>query len=256
MNEYVAIGLVAAAVAAGASIDAVQSRDVHPWYGAKSREVNEGDHRNYEVAGFEKVSSAGPQNVVISVGPAASVRAEGPRETLDLLEVVVKHGSLEIRPKHEWGWNYRWPATGSATFYVTLPQLSAVSQAGSGEMKIDNVETDDFKASVAGSGQMEIAMLAADDAKFSIAGSGDLTARGRARRSELSIAGSGSAKMHDVASETAKISIAGSGEAELTVQGNASVSIVGSGDVDIAGPANCSVSRMGGGHVRCGGEER
>ena len=153
MNEYVAIGLVAAAVAVGASIDAVQSRGPAPWRDAKSTQVTGSDRRNYNVAAFEKVSSVGPQHVVISVGPATSIRAVGPSETLDQLEVVVEHGSLEIQPKHEWGWHYRWPMMAPATFYVTLPRISAVSQMGSGEMKVDRVEAKDFKVSVAGSGQ-------------------------------------------------------------------------------------------------------
>jgi hypothetical protein len=254
MNEYVAIGLVAAAVAAGASIDAVQSHDVNPVRESGSTQITGTRQRSYDVAAFEKVSSAGPQHVVISVGPAISVRAEGSGETLDRLDVVVENGSLEIRPKRDWGWDHRWPGMAPATFYVTLPRLSAVSQAGSGEMNIDRVEAKDFQASVAGSGQLDIAALAVDEASFSVAGSGDLIARGRARQSELSVAGSGNARMREVASDTASISVVGSGDAALTVQGDARVSVIGSGDVDIAGSAKCSVSRMGSGKVRCGNE--
>lgn len=220
--------------------------------------------RSYDLGGFEQVSVVGPHHVVISAGPAYSVRAEGPQKTLEDTEVVVEDGRLQIHPVEDDRWDRRrndddwreyWRDYKPATFHVTMPRISAVSLVGGGDMRVDRVEGGEFSASVAGSGDLDVAVLRVDDARFSIAGSGDLAARGSARRSRVSIAGSGNLRAREVRSDEANISIAGSGNAALTVENDARVSIVGSGDVEISGRARCSVSRIGGGRVRCGGED-
>lgn len=190
--------------------------------------------RSYEVTGFDKVSAAGPMHVLVTVGPATSVRAEGPNETLDGYEVEVEHGSLQIKPKRHNFWNSSWKELKPATFRVTVPRLSTTSIAGSGDMKVDRVDGKKFAASVAGSGA--------------------LTAHGRAGKANVSIAGSGNMHLHKLASDDANVSIVGSGNAALTVRDDGAVSVIGSGEVDVAGPAHCSVSRFGGGRVRCGGQ--
>ncbi|HEX8215468.1 MAG TPA: head GIN domain-containing protein [Allosphingosinicella sp.] len=207
--------------------------------------------RSYRVSGFDSVSAAGPHKVVVTVGGAASVRAEGPSDVLDRMEVVVEDGDLEIRPKREFRDHYRWNDDRRATFYVTAPRLEAAAVAGSGDMRVDRVAGERFSGAIAGSGKLDVGSLQVSTAHLSIAGSGDLTARGSAARSELSIAGSGTLKLGQLASRTASVSIAGSGNADLNAGETVSVSIVGSGDVAVAGTARCSVTKMGVGRVRC-----
>jgi len=220
--------------------------------------------RSYDLAGFEEVSVVGPHRIIVSVGPAFSVRAEGPQQTLADTTVEVEDGRLEIHPVEDERWERRWRDSDRrdhwrdyepATFHITLPRIEAVSLVGGGDMRIDRVEGKSFSASVAGSGDLDLAALRVDDARFSIAGSGDLTARGSVRTSSISIAGAGNLRAREVTSDTASVSIAGSGNAALTVADKARVSIVGSGDVDIAGSAQCAVSRIGGGRVRCNGND-
>lgn len=208
--------------------------------------------RSYQVGRFESVSAAGPNNVVVTVGGAASVRAEGQAEILDRMEVVVEDGDLEIRPRREFRNNFRWGNQPRATFYVTVPALRSAAVAGSGDMKIDRVEGDRFSGAIAGSGNLEVASLRVSKANFAIAGSGDLSARGSAGESDLSIAGSGNLKLGQLSSRKASVSIAGSGNAEINAAETADVSIIGSGDVTVSGTADCSVSKMGSGSVRCG----
>jgi len=215
--------------------------------------------RNYDLAGFEGVSVVGPHHVVISVGPAFAVRAVGPQQTLDDTTVEVEDGRLEIHPVQDDRWEGRdrefWEHYRPATFYVTLPRITHASVVASGDMRIDHVDGDDFKASVAGSGALQVDQLQVGNVRFSIAGSGDLTARGSASSSRVSIAGSGNLHASAVATNEATISIVGSGNAELSVANDARISIMGGGDVDITGNARCDVTRMGGGHVRCGGDQ-
>ncbi len=168
--------------------------------------------RTYEVAGFERISAVGADQVVVSVGPRFAVHGAGNADTLDRYQVTADGGALKIEPKHGAWWGWPWPERGHVTFKVTLPQLSAASFVGSGAMTIDKVSGRQFAANVAGSGKMEIGELAVDDARFSVAGSGD---------------------------------------AELTVNDDAQVSTIGSGDVTIGGSAHCTVSTIGSGNVTC-----
>ena len=208
--------------------------------------------RNYHVSTFDKVTSAGSSLVIVHVGGAASVSADGPAETLDKMEAIVEDGELRIRPKREFRRHFDWRGLKPATFTVTLPHLTAAALAGSGDMRIDRAEGERFAASVAGSGNMDIATLRVNRAAFNVAGSGNLTARGSAGRAEVSVAGSGDVQTRGVTARTAAVSIVGSGGTELTAKDTVSISIIGSGDAVIAGPAHCTVTRMGSGKARCG----
>lgn len=221
--------------------------------------------RSYQLTGFDQIGVVGPHRILVAVGPAFSIRAEGPQKTLDDTKVEIDGGRLEIHPdKERWeqrcgrrgdGRNNRcWDDYQPATFHVTLPQITGASLVGGGSMAIDRIEGSRFSASVAGTGDLDVAAMRVDDAKFSIAGEGGLSVRGSARRSRVSIAGSGNFRAREMASDEASISIAGSGDVALTVRDDARVSIVGAGDVEISGPARCAVSRVGGGRVRCNGE--
>ena len=207
--------------------------------------------RSYRVAGFDKVAAAGPNFVVVHTGGGALVTARGPGETLDRMEVVVEHGSLQIRPRREFR-NFDWRNLKPATFTVTLPHLAAAALAGSGDMRVDRADGDRFAASVAGSGTLDIAALRVGHANLSTAGSGNLIARGSAVWTDVSVAGSGDVRARNVLSRNAAVSIAGSGDAELTVKDAVSVSIVGSGNAEIAGGARCIVTHVGSGRARCG----
>jgi hypothetical protein len=240
-----AVGAGVLAAAGGAAmLDAFHEDDVRA---APTAIV--GNNLGYNVSRFTAVSTAGPQDVVITIGDKFAVRATGTSQALSGLKAEVHDGTLVIRPAG--GFGFDWRQFGSATFYVTVPRLEAVSLAGSGSVRLDRAEGPFFSGSVAGPGQLTIGAMKVDRADFSVAGSGDLAASGTARDARLSIGGSGDIRAKSLNSETAAVSIGGSGNVALTVQRNARVSIMGSGDVQIAGPAHCTVSKMGSGDVSC-----
>ena len=207
--------------------------------------------RDFKVAGFDRVSLGEAHNVIVTVGGAPSVRAEGDAETIERLEIKVEGGELHIgMKKGRWsvGWDRGRPPV---TIHVTAPSLAGASIGGSGDMRIDKVEGERFAAAIGGSGDMEIGSLRVGEAEFSIAGSGGITARGSAERSDISIAGSGDIDLAGVETKTAKVSVVGSGDVTARASETAEVSIMGSGDVTLAGPAKCTISKMGSGNVRC-----
>jgi hypothetical protein len=210
--------------------------------------------RDFPVAGaFDKIALAGSPNVVVTVGPAASVRAEGDAAILDRLEITNDNGQLRIGLRSNTGSWFSWNSHHRLTVHVTVPALAAASIEGSGDMRIDRVQGPAFAASVTGSGDMNVAALTADQASFTVTGSGDISAAGRARQASASVTGSGDLRLAQLETETATIALAGSGGIGLRATQTAAIDLRGSGDVNIAGPARCTISKSGSGDVRCGG---
>ena len=211
-----------------------------------------GTTRAFSTKDFDTIELSGADDVAVTIGAGFSIRAEGPTEELDKLELVKDRGTLKIgRQRNSVGWN--WSEGGKGVkVYVTLPRLAAAAIAGSGDMSIDRIDGGDFSGAVAGSGDLTIGALKVGVAKLSIAGSGDISASGTAQAIDVSIAGSGNVAAPRLKAAKADVSIAGSGDVEADVNGDASVSIVGSGSAMLGANARCKVSKMGSGDVRCG----
>lgn len=208
--------------------------------------------QSFNVGDFEGVALAGSHDVVVTVGGATSVRAEGDADVIEKLDITVENGTLRIGTKKGSNWSVGFRDRAPVTIYVTTPRLASAAVAGSGDMKIDRVEGDRFAGSIAGSGDMEIAALRTGAAEFSIAGSGDIRAAGSAGSAKVSIAGSGDVHLEGVQSRQAEVSVVGSGDVRARASETANVSIMGSGNVTLEGGARCTVSKRGSGDVRCG----
>ena len=220
--------------------------------GEASENKGQRGSRGFQVGAFEKISLTGSSNVIVTVGGAPSVRAEGDTALLEKLDIKVENGTLRIGYK-KGRWSFGWRKDhGPVTVHVSVPSLTGAEVAGSGDMKIDKVVGGDFAGEIAGSGEIQLASLRARKASFAIAGSGGVTASGTAETAEFDIAGSGDVRAGGLQVRSAKVSIAGSGNVETRATESASVDIMGSGDVVVTGGAKCSVNKMGSGDVRCG----
>ncbi|WP_326525318.1 head GIN domain-containing protein [Sphingomonas sp.] len=209
-----------------------------------------GGSRTYQVTDFTGVELAGADDVDVKVGSAFSVRAEGPAEELDKLEIRRDGDTLRVGRKRDGGWL---KSSKPVKIHVTMPAIREASLAGSGDMTVDTVQGGDFEGDLAGSGNLRVGRLQAGKVSFDLAGSGNIVAgAGQAERLEVDIAGSGNVEARGVKARGADISIAGSGNVAAEVDGDAKVTIMGSGDVTLGGKARCTTSKMGSGSVRCG----
>ncbi len=247
-----AAGLLAAGGAAIALEDGIELDVVGP--GDAAALVGQADtEMTYDLADFTEISTAGSQDVIITLGDEFSVRSEGSPQALALLEVEVENGRLSISPDDDFNWN-RGLQLQSATFHVTLPNLSFIALAGSGDVSVDRIVGESFSTTIARSGTLTIGSMEVDEVDLSIVGSGDIIASGTARETRIAIGGSGEIMAPGLRSEEALVRIGGSGDVALGVSEDASISIAGSGDVDITGTDNCSLTRVGSGEVRCNGQ--
>lgn len=204
--------------------------------------------RAYAANNFTKVDLRGSDDVIVRIGTTFSVKADGPANVLDELEIRVDGDTLKVGRKDHNGWN--WSNDGGVKITVTMPRMTAASVSGSGSMDVDRAEGD-FAGSIAGSGNLKVAQITGGAVDLSMAGSGDMTIAGTATRLKVASAGSGGIDAKGLTASSADVSVVGSGGVSGTVNGEAQVSILGSGDVDLGGGAHCNVSSMGSGDAHC-----
>ena len=205
--------------------------------------------RTYDLSGFDSIALMGSDAVIVTRGDTFAVTASGDAETLDQLVLRVRNGSLEVRRRsgmHWGGGNSR-----HITVRVTMPELSGVSVAGSGDFTANRLGGERASISVAGSGDVTLTGVEAGALDISLAGSGNVTATGAATSADVSVAGSGDVASPQLSLTTADISVAGSGNVLMRVTGTADVSSIGSGDVVLTGGARCSTSQVGSGSTDC-----
>jgi hypothetical protein len=96
-KREIVFALAAGVVAAGGAAALLDSGSSGG--GLPNRTIADSRERIYQVAGFDEIATVGPQDVVVTRGDTFSVRAEGSRRALDVLEPVVINGRLTIKPK-------------------------------------------------------------------------------------------------------------------------------------------------------------
>lgn len=198
------------------------------------------------VSGFTGISLSVGGLVEIQQGSAEGVTIETDDNLLPLLETVVEHGTLKIRPATR-NTSFR---TKKLKFIVYAKTIESLDIAGAGDIRADALKASALKTSIAGSGDIRIKWLDADALTVSIVGSGDFVAGGRAASLDASIAGSGDIKTGNLESKAVDISIAGSGDATVWARETLKVSVAGAGDVKYYGDAQVKKSIGGSGSIK------
>lgn len=201
-----------------------------------------------DVKNFTKISYGIPGTLSIRTGPEFSVVLEG--EKNDLKEVItdISDGRLRIRTDR-WGFNFN----EKVNAYVTLPELTGLTVAGSGKAEIlDPVrDADLFGLSVSGSGKIITKEIVADEIECSISGSGDIIlGPGNADEGKISISGSGSYSGPDFEIDHLQINVSGSGSCFCKAGDSLKAIISGSGNVTYKGNPSVDARVSGSGKVR------
>lgn len=199
-------------------------------------------------ANFEGVKTAGSFDLYINQGDTYEIKIEAEENLMKYILTNVEDGVLKVRVKK--GISLR-PKL-DMKVYVTAPNFKVLGIAGSGnivaETKITTTNTIDF--SVAGSGNIKVPDVDAPSIKMRISGSGNVDAGGQAKDVEYKIAGSGDVFCEGLKAENAKVSIAGSGSVKLYCSQNLEVNIAGGGDVYYFGnPVNVKQKIAGSGNL-------
>jgi len=222
-----------------------------------------------EVSNFSSIRLEGIGDVIITQADTTSLRIEAEDNLIPYFETSVQGDTLVIGIKDQYfGYNLR--PTKPVKFYVSTPNISAVTLAGSGNITTGDVKTTGFKASLlgsgnitadslaatsvdinlAGSGNVNLGTVTADTISSTIAGSGNITLAGEVFNQSARIVGSGDYRASGMQSKNANINVTGSGNSRITVSDSLNVTILGSGDVTYAGKPSVNTTIAGSGHVK------
>ena len=182
------------------------------------------------VASFQAISVSGAIHVLVKQGSTQSLQVSADDKLLPLLETIVEASSEGATLKVGWKKSSQSLPRGRVQISVVLPQLSTVSTAGAGEIRVESFSTPALRLVVAGAGDIRVQGLSTDELAVSVSGAGDVAASGSATR--------------------VKIRIAGSGDAVVNAEKQLDVRIAGSGDVSYSGAATLKTSVAGSGSVK------
>jgi hypothetical protein len=202
------------------------------------------------LTGFSALDIDGEVDVAIAEGKNWQVQVLGPPQDLGAITAVVREGVLYIAARDQKGWpNPRW---GDVAVRVTMPELSAIAQRGSGDVTVERLAGPAVRALLVGSGDLDIEAIDAQDATLAVTGSGNLrAAAGQIARASLNMKGSGELDMAATKIGTATVEALGSGDVTLNASGAVRGTLNGSGEINVAGTTDCAISVAGSGDGRC-----
>jgi hypothetical protein len=198
-----------------------------------------------DLAGFSRLIVQGPLDVRVQAADADGVVVRADDNIAPLIEAALRDGALVIglRP----GASFR--TRGPVQVRVRMRRTDGVVLRGSGEVRVDRIDTEVFEATLQGSGDVVIDSLNAGAVAISIAGNGDVRAKGTAGSLGVVIDGSGDVRCADLKARQVAVRIRGSGDARVHATEELMVDIDGSGDVRYRGAPKITKSIRGTGTV-------
>ena len=211
--------------------------------------------RAFAARDFNGVELAGADDVRVVYGKDFAVSATGPSDVLERLDIRVEGGTLKInRRKEEHRWTLGWSRNEKPTLVaVTMPVIRSAVLSGAGDMDIKTATAPDgFSGRLSGSGNLKVDNVQTQTVDLTVSGAGDLLARGSAEMMAARLSGSGSLDARGLAVKDADIRLSGAGDLRANVSGTATGGLSGVGNVDVVGAAKCTIAHSGVGDVRCG----
>lgn len=176
------------------------------------------------IGDFRHLEARGASDVIVRVGPAPSMTITADSNIIGLIGSRIDRTKLVLDARG----SYR--TRNTPRIVITVPALEAAALSGSGNVRVEGMNT-------------RVAALAVN-------GSGNLVASGRANSLNVAINGSGNADARAFPAASTQVAISGSGNATIATSGPLSGAISGSGNIRYLGrPSTISVVRNGSGSV-------
>ncbi len=204
-----------------------------------------------QVSGFNSISGSSSFAIHVNINGTESLKIDADQSIINDIETVVENGTLKIGFKRSFEWHHN---VGKVDVYVTAKSLSALSNSGSGSIKVDGGELQGKEAEVHISGSGNITTGVKTEAlNVHISGSGSINLSGNANNAEIQISGSGQLRGKELKTEAIKAHLSGSGSAYINADKSISAHISGSGSLMYSGSASITdISTSGSGRVRKG----
>ncbi len=180
-------------------------------------------HESRSVGDFHKVRDDGAANLLIQVGPAASIRVEGDDNIVPLVRTRVENGELVVETKKNFRPKNRLLVT------ITAPNLDAVHLDGAANVTVQNVRSDSFAVSLDGAGNVSI--------------------EGHVGTLSASLDGAGNLKLRDLQAKSASATVDGAGNVDVWASDSLTASINGVGNIRYKGTPSVQKAINGVGRI-------
>lgn len=202
------------------------------------------------VGGFTALRVSGPFDVELKASDRDSVTVRIDDNLAPLVETRVtadERAVLEIDVRS--GASFR--ASRTPVVVVHFKALTELVLRGSGDVRADRINAEDFVLSMSGSTDARIESMNAKRLAAVLAGSGALAVDGgRVDEQAYKLAGSGKVRAGRLEGRHVIVSIAGSGDVEVNAVETLEAKIAGSGDVTYRGSPRVTQRIAGSGSVR------
>jgi hypothetical protein len=206
----------------------------------------------YDLSAFTEISLKCDARLILTQESVQSVTVKAKEETIGKLIVEVSNRKLVIRyPSNVW-FNSKW-SPGEVLVTVSMPQIDAISQSGSGSIIAEQlISSRILELYVGGSGSIRLNDLKAEKISSTLSGSGKLQLEGEGVVSELKLIVSGSGDILASGLESKKVNVVISGSGSCSVYATESLlcKIAGSGSVTYLGNPTIESTIVGSGSVK------
>ncbi len=206
--------------------------------------------KTIKTSDYDKIAVAGIYFVTLVEGNEGQITIKG-EENL-LAETIIEENGNTLEIKTEKNTNLKPSGGKKIEVMVPVKNVSAISLAGSGNVRTENLilKNREMEVTLAGSGDIKL-VIETSDLVTKVAGSGDVELSGKATNLIGKLAGSGDLKLFRLSTEKADVSIAGSGDIEVQCTEELKASIAGSGDIVYKGnPTKKDTKTAGSGTIK------
>ncbi len=211
---------------ASSSTDSSRQESSSSSQGDTSNETGGVTSEARDVSGFNEVELKGVGNLSLEQTGSESLTVEAEEDVLPKIRTEVENKRLIISPERNTSIN----TTKPINYKLTVKDLNTLEVSGSGNVKAEDINTDELAVTIGGAGDVEI--------------------RGSADSQEVEISGSGEYRAGDLESKEAKMDVRGSGLATVNVSDELEAEVSGSGSVEYIGDPTVQQEVSGAGEVR------
>lgn len=212
--------------------------------------------KSFGLTSFERVEVRGDMIVDIVGGTSVGAVAEGSREALETIDMVVTGRSLRISQRSMGAYGPR--PRGEPPVRITLraQNLAAVDMHGSGRLTAAGLRGPEVMVTLTGAGAVSASVPAGIAVATRVEGPGTITLSGRARSLRAIVSGAGSIDASALPVRDLEARSSGTGTSRFAASGRATVIASGAAAVEVAGAPRCTVRNSGAGTVQCGTRQR
>lgn len=201
-----------------------------------------------QTASFDALNLNIPANLYFKQDSVFKVELQAQENILKEIETVVINNELQVRFRHD---ITKVRSSEGITVLVNGPHVRSFKVSGSGYLEVtDPITPANMVLQVNGSGNLRVNNVNTSEVNAGVDGSGQITVSGNANTNNLGISGSGLISALDLQVKDARANIRGSGNIQLFATQTLDATISGSGDVLYKGSPAVTTHISGSGTVR------